>query len=118
VIDHDWEQESRLLESKVDEEREDPNYRERAKKKLPRIVFAIVVLLILTNVIGKLNILFQSLIASTFLDLIRIYFRAYYSRGALLLESANADYRRYSAHQLAVARRYSDDQFRHPIRSL
>jgi small-conductance mechanosensitive channel len=50
VIDHDWEQESRLLESKEDEEREDPNYRERAKKKLPRIVFAIVVLLILTNV--------------------------------------------------------------------
>lgn len=52
VIDHDWEQESRLLENKEDEEREDPNYRERAQKKLPRIVFAIVVILILTNVTG------------------------------------------------------------------
>lgn len=42
-----------MLESKEDEEREDPNYRERAKKKLPRIVFAIVVILILTNVTGR-----------------------------------------------------------------
>jgi hypothetical protein len=42
-----------LLEKKSPE-RDDVDYVERAKKKIPRVIIALIVLLVLTNVIGNL----------------------------------------------------------------
>jgi hypothetical protein len=43
-----------LLEPK-EKDQEDVDYVERAKKKIPRVLIALMVLLVFTNVIGKLS---------------------------------------------------------------